>query len=65
MSLADADGVLLDVNPTMCDFLGCNESQIRALTWRDVTHPDNVANDQAQLTELLAGTRESNRVVAR
>jgi PAS domain S-box-containing protein len=65
MSLADAGGVLLDVNPTMCDFLGRNESQIKALTWRDVTHPHDVANDQAQLNELLAGTRESYRVVAR
>lgn len=39
----------------MCEFLGYREDELTTLTWRDVTHPEDVEADAEHVRRLLAG----------
>jgi len=49
------DGRWLRVNQRLCEITGYREDELRRLTFADITHPDDVAADQAQLQRMLAG----------
>ncbi len=49
------DGRWLRLNARYRDILGYAENELRRLTTRDVTHPDDVGKDARQLERLLAG----------
>jgi len=49
------EGRWLRVNRRLCDFLGYDREELAALTRRDVTHPDDLAADLAQIGRMLAG----------
>ena len=53
------DGAWLSVNDRLCDIVGYEESELLGLTFQDITHPDDLANDLAQLERLRA--REIDR----
>jgi diguanylate cyclase (GGDEF)-like protein/PAS domain S-box-containing protein len=56
IALIDAvNGHWLAVNAAACAILGYSEEQFRRLTFRQITHPDDVAGDMALVRELLAG----------
>ncbi|TWI67305.1 PAS domain S-box-containing protein/diguanylate cyclase (GGDEF)-like protein [Pseudoduganella lurida] len=55
MALTDAHGNWLAVNAAACAILGYTEAEFRSRTYRDITHPDDVAGDTAALRELVAG----------
>ena len=58
LCLVAADGRVLEANTSLCDFLGRDAESMKALTWADVTHPDDVSSDRAQLGEIAAGRRD-------
>lgn len=53
----DLDGTLLRCNRAFCALVGFTNEELRHMTFRDLTHPDDVAQDQALLEETLAGGR--------
>ena len=44
-----------DVNQRFCDILGYSPDELRALTFTEITHPDDVAQTQDHVRRLLAG----------
>ncbi len=57
MALQHLDGRYFRVNRALCELLGYTEAELLARTFRDVTHPDDVAIDAAHDQEMLAGER--------
>jgi len=49
------DGAFLNVNDRLCTILGRPRETLLRLRFQDVTHPDDLAADLAQLEALLAG----------
>lgn len=49
------DGRYLEVNPRECQILGRSAQELRQLRFHDISHPDDLQTDLAQLDRLLAG----------
>ena len=54
VALVAPDGRYLEVNPMMCELLGRSRDELLALTWRDVTHPDDLPADEAAIVAATA-----------
>ncbi len=63
--LADASGRLTRVNPTYCAMLGRDAVILLQLYWTELTHPDDLAEEQSLVEEMLAGRRDSYRIKKR
>lgn len=55
MALAAIDGRWLKVNPALCAILKYSEQELLTLKFQNLTHPDDMANDVAQILRLLSG----------
>jgi PAS domain S-box-containing protein len=55
MALVALDGRFLMVNESLCDLVGYDEPTLRALTFQDITHPDDLQLDLEQARRLAAG----------
>ncbi len=55
MTLNGLDGRLLQVNRALCDMLGYTEPELLALTWEELTHPDDLESNRQQVQKLLSG----------
>jgi len=55
MALVAPDGRWLKVNQALCEIVGYSEQEMLGLTYRDITHPDDLATISAHATKLLAG----------
>ena len=55
MAVVALDGRLTKVNRALCAFTGYTESSLLGRTFPDITHPDDLEADVAQLQRLLAG----------
>ncbi|MBI1179668.1 MAG: PAS domain S-box protein [Alphaproteobacteria bacterium] len=55
MALVAPDGRWLGVNPALCNMLGYTEEELIALTFQDITHPDDLDADLAYVEQMLAG----------
>lgn len=49
VALADADGRYQQVNPAFCKLLARSEHELLGMTWRDITHPDDVRDSERVL----------------
>ncbi|OPX62909.1 MULTISPECIES: PAS domain S-box protein [unclassified Methanoregula] len=49
-----ADGRFGIVNPAFCDLLGYSETEIRALTWKDLTPPEFSEPEEKELAGLIS-----------
>lgn len=49
------DGQFLRVNQRFCEIVGYSEAELLNLTFREITHPDDLALDLAQIPPLLKG----------
>lgn len=58
-ALTSPDKGWLYVNPCLCNMLGYSESELREMTWAELTHPDDLDTDVAQFTRLLDGEIDS------
>lgn len=65
MNLTAADGAFIQSNPAMCAFMGRTEAELQATTWQALTHPDDLAEDQALVNDVLAGNRDTYRLTKR
>jgi diguanylate cyclase (GGDEF)-like protein/PAS domain S-box-containing protein len=50
------EGVFHQVNKAFCDMLGYTPAELEGKSFRDVTHPEDIARDEEQLRALRTGT---------
>ncbi|MEO8007627.1 MAG: PAS domain S-box protein, partial [Betaproteobacteria bacterium] len=55
MAIVSLDGNWLQVNANLCRMLGYSESELKKLTFQDVTHPDDLKADLDNLRQVLRG----------
>lgn len=55
MALVGLGGRWLQVNPALCLLVGRSEKDLLALTFGDITHPDDLAEDLGLVEQLLRG----------
>ncbi|MGF7149474.1 diguanylate cyclase (GGDEF)-like protein/PAS domain S-box-containing protein [Sphingomonas zeicaulis] len=65
MALVALDGSWCDVNPALIAMLGFGEQEFLALTFQDITHPDDLAADLDLLDDLVAGNIRSYQLEKR
>ena len=59
MALILPDGRYQRVNAALCDMLGYSEDMMLALSWQQVTHPDDLPTSVALARQLHDGRREA------
>lgn len=55
MALVALDGRFMDVNRALGKILGYEEDELKALTFQEITHPDDLADDLKNVKKLLDG----------
>ncbi len=55
MVLVNKDYCFTKANSTFCKMMGYNEDEIKNLTFKDITHPDYLANDSLNVQKLIEG----------
>ncbi|OWK36826.1 PAS domain S-box protein [Fimbriiglobus ruber] len=55
MALVTPDGRWLRVNPSLCQIVGYTEAELLARTYRELTHPDDLAASNGHVARLLGG----------
>jgi PAS domain S-box-containing protein len=59
VAITSPDKGWVDFNDRISDILGYTRDELRALTWAEITHPDDLDLDCAHFARLLAGEIES------
>ncbi len=65
MALVAPDGAWLRVNEALCELVGYRPDALSALTFQDITHPDDRDTDVALAAEVLSGTRRTYQLEKR
>ncbi|MEO7742363.1 MAG: ATP-binding protein [Usitatibacter sp.] len=65
MAWASLEGRLTEVNQRFCAVLGYEPEELRRLTVRDITHPDDVAATEAEMARLRTGEVRDYRLEKR
>ena len=55
MALVSPEGKWLRVNRSVCEITGYSEAELLARTFQDITHPDDLEPDLANVRKMLAG----------
>jgi PAS domain S-box-containing protein len=55
MALVSPEGKWLRVNRSVCEITGYGEAELLARTFQDITHPDDLDLDLANVRKMLAG----------
>ncbi|MBS5771559.1 MAG: diguanylate cyclase [Enterobacter cloacae] len=55
MALVGTDGQWLQANKALCQFLGYSQEELRLMTFQQLTWPEDLARDMAQLQQLSRG----------
>lgn len=55
MAIVDLDGGFVRVNPTLCEITGHSEEELLGMTFRQITHPEDLDADLHHVESLLAG----------
>lgn len=55
IAIADMDGRFVELNRRFCEILGYSDAELRKLTFRDITHPDDMAATKKSVRDLRAG----------
>ena len=65
MALVAPDGRMLEVNEALCRLLGRSAETIGSMTFQQLTHPDDLDADLAELQRTLAGEIDSYQLTKR
>lgn len=65
MAIVSPNGRWLTVNPALCETLGYDESELLALSFQDITHPDDLGNVLVQLDKQLNSALPSCQIEQR
>ncbi|MBS0352869.1 MAG: PAS domain S-box protein [Proteobacteria bacterium] len=55
MAVADFDGRYMKVNQAMCEFVGYSEAELLGMSYHDITHPDDLADNVSARALMLDG----------
>ncbi|HEY9664922.1 MAG TPA: PAS domain S-box protein, partial [Allocoleopsis sp.] len=55
MVQVDLTGRFVRTNPAFCDIVGYSEAELSVRTFREITHPDDLAEDELNVARLFAG----------
>ncbi len=55
MALVSLDSKFINVNTALCNITGYPEDELKNLTFQEITYPDDLEKDLANVTKLLAG----------
>jgi PAS domain S-box-containing protein len=55
----DQDGTWLRINRKMCEIVGYTEEELRKLTFKDITHPDDISVSSENIRLALDGKTDS------
>src|SRR5918911_2778495 len=55
MAMVTLEGRYLQVNRSLCEILGYSEEKLQALTWQEITHPDDLAASSAYARRIVEG----------
>ena len=58
MAITSVDRRFVEVNQKLCDIVGYRPEELTGMSWVDVTHPDDVAENVRLSEETLAGKTE-------
>jgi len=65
MSILDPNGFWLRVNSKLTEMVGYSEDELKQLSFREITHPDDIANDMEHLERLNRGEIENYQIEKR
>jgi PAS domain S-box-containing protein len=65
LEYTDLEGRLLLINRTLVDILGYSEEELLSLKFQDLTHPDDIPQNQTYFQQLLAGEISSYSIEKR
>ena len=65
MASVGIDGSWLDVNESISKSLGYTREELLKLTFQDITHPDDLNKDLAQLTKIINGKIQNYQIEKR
>jgi len=65
MALVAPDGAWLRANEALCEIVGYRPEALAALTFQDITHPDDRDTDVALAAEVLSGARRTYQLEKR
>ncbi len=60
MALVSPEGKWLRVNRSICEITGYSEAELLARTFQDITHPDDLDLDLANVRKMLTGEIKRN-----
>ncbi len=61
IAIVGLDGLFREVNPALCRLMGYPAERLLALTFQDITHPDDLDADLSLLAQLLVGSSTPTR----
>ncbi|MBE0680679.1 MAG: PAS domain S-box protein [Anaerolineales bacterium] len=64
-ALVSTEGRWLKVNQALCSLIGYKADDLMAMTFQDITHPDDLDLDLEYVRETLAGTRQTYQMEKR
>ncbi len=59
MALVSPEGVFMRVNSSLCKLLGYSAKELKALSFQDITHPDDLNTDLDYVKQMLQGAIEN------
>lgn len=65
MGFVSLDGHWLRANHALCQMIGYTEAELRGLTFKDISHPDDLPDDVEQIRALISGKSQSYNKVKR
>jgi PAS domain S-box-containing protein len=51
----------MKVNKAFCEMLGYSETELSAMNWQSITHPEDLKHDQKTFSLLISGEKETAR----
>lgn len=58
MALFNKDGQWIKINKRITEMVGYSEEELQKITFREITHPEDLETDLALLDELISGKRD-------
>ncbi len=55
MIMTGKDLVILKANVSFCNMVGYQEEELKSFTFRDITHPDHVSDNEISIMRLISG----------
>ena len=65
IAMLDLEGKWIEVNPKICEITGYSRKELFELTFKDLTHPEDLEKDLDHVTKLLSGEVENYKIQKR